>query len=186
MFWKALFMLVCSMVVVFIFWEKLSPNMLRSWGVSANLSGFTVQRELSDQQPGQLSQETVEMVKKDAFINIVKSMPVDNQKLVDDRNFIFRSLYEPTTSPYPEVISQIVICPDEFKPKLIQHVNGTIYTAYAGERMNFGVCARDLVVYKAGYGIFNCGKKGVFEMEVFSKKDNFANLLQSFSCNGKK
>lgn len=124
-------------------------------------------------------------VKSDKIlIRIQKSKVEASQKLINDRIDVLNSLFEPTKSPYPEVITNIIDCSSEFKPKATDVKNGKIFTLFAGERFNYGLCSRDLIRYKSLYGIFDCKNKGVFEIRIFGNDTSYIQkIMQSFSCN---
>lgn len=61
--------------------------------------------------------------------------------------FLLESLFSPTDSPYPEVLTNVIQCPEECKPKTKETENGIIYTLFAGDRFTYGICAQDLVAY---------------------------------------
>jgi hypothetical protein len=120
----------------------------------------------------------------DTQIFIDRTKINDHKKYINDKKFLFESLFLPTTSPYPEVITNIIECPSEFKPKVRNINNGAVYSLFAGERFNYGICVKDLVMYQSEYGIFDCKGKGIFEIRVFSNsnKEKIKQILESFKC----
>ena len=152
------------------------------WGINLNISGFKFISYFQD-KTSFLKVEKLEASDANATIRIHRINIDDHRKYIADKQFVLTSLFLPTTSPYPEVITNIIECPDEFKPKVKMVYNGTIYSLFAGERFNYGICAKDLIKYYSEYGIFDCGTKGVFEISVFSTDDKrIKRVIGSFKC----
>lgn len=163
------------------FYGGISGHLLR-WRISLDLSNFKLSSFTKDKTSFSKA-EKLEAVSGTTKVFIKKAEIQDHKKFIEDKKFLFNSLFLPTTSPYPEVITNIIECPDEFKPKVKTVYNGTIYSLFAGERFNYGICSRDLVKYNSEYGIFDCGTKGVFEIFVFSDNTNkIERIMQSFKC----
>lgn len=171
-----LFSLVLSFLIIF---SLNFPSIkLFVWGVNFNLPNWQSYNVSSE------NGDSLEIISKDLKITIVKSVSENNSKFINDKKELLRLLFEPTTSPYPEFITNIVKCGDEFKPKKQVVKNGVIYNLYAGERFNYGVCSKDLVRYYSRYGIFDCGRKGIFEVNLFSTDDlKIDKIIKSFKCN---
>ena len=54
---------------------------------------------------------------------------------------------------------------------------------FAGARLNYGVCAQDLVEYYSTYGSFECKEKGIFGVRLFSKtEEQLQPFIESFAC----
>ena len=159
----------------------ISGHLLR-WRISLNLSNFKLISYFQDKTSFS-KVEKLEARDANTTIKIHRINIDDHKKYIADKQFLFSSLFLPTTSPYPEVITNIIECPDEFKPKVKTVYNGTIYSLFAGERFNYGVCSKDLIKYYSEYGIFDCATKGVFEIFVFSDNTNkIERIMQSFKC----
>ncbi|MBI2592748.1 MAG: hypothetical protein HYW37_01115 [Candidatus Colwellbacteria bacterium] len=128
--------------------------------------------------------DSLELVSDDSKARIVKSVAENSGKFINDKKEILKLLFEPTTSPYPEFITNIVKCDEEFKPKEEKVESGVIYSLFAGERMNYGICSEDLIKYHSRYGLFDCGGKGIFEVNLFGADDaQIDKIIKSFSCN---
>lgn len=156
---------------------------ISQWGISLDLSKFELINFFEDKTNFSTVQR-LEAVNDKVSVFIDRTKISDHKKYIEDRKFLLESLFEPTTSPYPEVITNIIECPGEFKPKINEAKNGVIYTLFAGERYNYGVCAHDLVKYQSLYGIFDCKGKGVFEVRIFSSdsKEKIKQTMGSFKC----
>ncbi len=147
-----------------------------------NISRFKLINFSNEKNRTSLSQ-TLEVKKDDIIIKLTKTVIDDHQKIISDRKFLLNLLFMPTISPYPQEITQVIECPKEFKPKSEIIKDGEVFTLFAGERFNFGICSQDLVKYSAVYGIFDCGEKGVFEIWLYGKNENdLTALAKSFSC----
>lgn len=168
-------------------YPKIAPNkdqaqlILQKWGVNLAAADFTFKNHAQDKEGRQ--KEELELTQDKDTVKLTRIKAESSQKYVEDKKFLFQSLFLPTTSPYPEVITNIIECPEEFKPREREVENGIIYTVFAGERLNYGVCSRDLVEYYAAYGIFDCKQKGVFELQVFSKEKGMPEeIAKTFRC----
>ncbi len=152
------------------------------WRINLNISGFKL-ISYSQDKTSFSKVEKLEAVSGTTQIKIHRINIDDHKKYIADKQFVLESLFLATTSPYPEVITNIIECPDEFKPKVRETNNGVVYTLFANERLNFGVCSKDLIKYHSEYGIFDCNKKGVFEIFVFSTDDKkIKEVMGSFKC----
>lgn len=187
------FILVVLLIIVglaFLFAQRSIQGKLLFWGVNMDLPGFAMTSFMTERTKA-VQEETLEARSASSgqanVVRITRSKVENNQKLIDDRIYLLKSLFVLTTSPYPEVLSNNITCPEEFKPKEIGRGKGggerVIYTLFAGERFNFGVCSQDLIKYKAVYGIFDCGGKGVFEVKMFGQDINdLKSTVALFSC----
>lgn len=176
-------LLIALVIIIsgFLLKDALSSPLNR-WRIKMDLSGAQITNTAVDKTKTYQT-ETLEAKSGEIFIKIAKTETEDHQKFIHDRKFSLNSLFVPTTSPYPEVITNIIECPDEFKPKSQALEKGEIFTLFAGERFNFGICVSDLVKYSAIYGIFDCGQKGIIEFWLFGKKkEDLLAKVKTFSC----
>ncbi|MFH1423449.1 MAG: hypothetical protein ABIG29_00645 [Candidatus Nealsonbacteria bacterium] len=184
---KILFILLFGAILFFVlyifsFEKDGAARHLEKWGVGMNIEGFLIEN-FSSEESGGVSKEVLDARRGSAFVKITKIKTVSPQKYIEDKNFLLNSLFLPTTSPYPGVITNIIECPEEFRPKVKAVENGTVYALFAGDRFNYGVCAQDLVAYFSAYGIFDCPKKGIFEIRIFSKEEkDVGSIIGSFKC----
>lgn len=169
--------------IIYLFLNTTLTGNLYRYGVKMNTTGL----KLADRYKERDSTNEVEWIAADAkdtklFLGHINA--ADATKYINDKTFLLNALYEQTKSPYPEVITNTIDCPDEFKPVKINTGFGTVYSLFAGERYNFGVCTKDLVKYTALYGLFDCGNKGVFEVKLFSSNGLPAiqMIMESFRC----
>ena len=155
---------------------------LGKWQVGFNSAGLTL-TDFSKVSERTLTKETLQAGGGNTILKMTKIKTNAPAKYAGDKKFLLESLFSPTTSPYPEVITNIVECPEEFKPKVQETEQGTIYTLFAGDRFTYGICAKDLVAYHSSYGIFDCKEKGIFEVQLFAKtKEGLEPVIESFVC----
>ena len=113
--------------------------------------------------------------------------PESGRAYLKERAALLKSVFEPQLPPYPEFLTKEAGCADTYKPVEKQAAYGPYFLLYAGERFGYGVCADDLIQYKASFGIFYCEKSGnAFEIEYFAPKETdeniFTQLNDSFRC----
>lgn len=127
--------------------------------------------------------EKLEIRREGIIVRITKVKTSSPRKYAEDKKFLLESLFSQTAAPYPGVITNVIECPEEFKPKIVEAENGTMYTFFAGERFTYGICTQDLIVYYSTYGIFEC-KNDIFEVNVFSEKEGEEpeRIVESFHC----
>ncbi len=115
----------------------------------------------------------------------------DADTYIDEKRFETDSLFYTVPSPYPDVITQIIVCPDEFHPIINETEDkdrGLIfYILYAGERFNYGVCSEDLIRYKSILAFIYCkDKEELYQVELFTPVDEFnqtsIDMIESFRC----
>lgn len=159
-------------------------SQLARWGVAMPAGReFSVAAFRRSSTPT-LRREDLEARRKNMFLYITRTETEFPQKYIGDKRAVLESLFEQTTSPYPGVITNVIECPEKFKPKTLTIDRGTIYTLFAGERFTYGVCADDLVAYRSLYGIFDCARKGVFEVRLFTPlaEPVPGDIMRSFNC----
>ena len=152
------------------------------WGIVIDLPEFEFKDFFKDETRS-LKKEILEAEKGSSILKITKTDVASHEKYIKDKKFLLNSLFLPTTSPYPGIITNIVECPKEFRPEETTLENGVMYTLFAGERFNYGICNKDLVKYYSIYGIFDCKEKGIFEIHAFFEEERgLESVLQSFRC----
>lgn len=178
-----IFLSVCGVTVYFVQYFKSPAYTLKRWGVQLSIPDRT-KNYVNFQRDPSTNQEQIIIEYSSMRIVLDRIFKEHPDKLLRDRQLMVESLFEPMTNPYPEVLSSVVVCDDEFKPRKLTISNGIYYVLFADERRNFGICARDLVRYNALYGIVNCKEKGVFEIRIFEDLLHHEGelLMQSFSC----
>ena len=94
-------------------------------------------------------------------------------------------LYAPQRPPYPEFLTQETACPARFMPKRRTMENGFAYTLFAGSRFTYGVCADDLIEYKAVIAFLACGSARAQKAEYFiPRTDPNADALRAQFLDG--
>ena len=165
------------------FYQGLSGHLLK-WGVNVDISGFKLLSFSKDKTSFSKAEKLEAVSDNDTTRVFIDRTEINShRKYIEDKRFLVNSLFLPTTSPYPEVITNVIECPNEFKPKEKVIGNGVVYTLFAGERFNYGICSQDLIKYQSVYGIFDCKDKGIFEIRIFSTDDKkIEEIIQSFKC----
>jgi hypothetical protein len=154
------------------------------WNVTFSQKGFAMKSFSKSSEGEALSRETLTAQSNSDTLFITRSKVSNNKKMVEDKRFILKAQYEPVTADYPGIITNIISCPADFKPKEETVSNGFIFNLYAGQRYNYGICSKDLITYNSSYGIFDCGTKGIFEVMDFTKGsfEKATQVVKSFSC----
>ncbi len=112
---------------------------------------------------------------------------VEAQRYSSGQSTLLESQYDERLPPYPEFLTNQTGCDERFLPQRRAHVRGMFYLVHADERFNYGLCAEELVRYRAGFGIFYCepGEK-IFQIEYFVQKDSpdgqVERFMDSFNC----
>lgn len=182
MFGFGIFLLMLFIVVSLMLFSKSLSGRIAWWGIDLDVSGLRLV-SFSKDQTSFSEVEKLEAVSGTTKIFIDRTEIEDHKKYIEDKKFLLTSLFEPTTSPYPEVITNTIECASEFKPKARNVGNDIVFTLFAGERYNYGVCALDLVKYQSLYGIFDCKDKGIFEIRIFSTfREILKRIIGSFKC----
>jgi|GEM_PF-2078580 len=97
------------------------------------------------------------------------------KSIVADKRFLIENLFKTQPSPYPDVVSNSVNCPDQFRPVPHDTANASMwrfaYTIYANDRFIFGECSDEAIFYSAAYiFIYNHKEKILNEIKYFTPK----------------
>lgn len=170
---RSFWLFLAILIVSFLCFSVVPNWRLFFWGVRLEgLNAFSVNL-----------QKDVVVVHNKRFDILIKRTKTDNNKrAIDTKISNLMNLYKPATSPYSEAITNILGCDAEFWPVEIAVENGKAFSLFANERMSYGVCSTDLIKYKAAYGVFDCGVKGIFEVGAFSQSDGAEEVIKKFGC----
>jgi hypothetical protein len=95
------------------------------------------------------------------------------KKIMEDKRFLIDNLFKTQPSPYPDVVSNSINCPDRFKPVPADSLNERMwlfaYKIYANDRFIFGECTDDAAFYISAY-IF-----------IYSRKNKILNEIKFFT-----
>lgn len=110
--------------------------------------------------------------------NIEDSMAV---KIISDKKFLIENLFKTQPSPYPDVVSNQVDCPDRLKPLPFDSIYSNIrifaFRLYANDRFVYGECTDDVIIYTSAYIIaYNQKEKTLTEIKYFTPKLNPVNI----------
>lgn len=164
---------IVSLLLIFYFGFTLNGRLF-FWGVT--LKGLPIFFVNSQKESVTAHNRELEIIVKRTKTNI-------NKLIIETKTTTLMDLYKGTSTPYPEAITNISGCAQEFLPVELAVENGKAFSLFANERKSFGVCSADLIKYKAAYGIFDCGTKGVFEVGVFDLNDKASEAITKFRCN---
>lgn len=168
-------------------------DQLKLWRVT-----LTKAEKFKIENPKDINKDSYRITAKSGndIIKIKRLTDFDNN---DKKSFIknellsIDSLFEERVSPYPESITNEVICSDTYKPQKEEihstKYEATFYFIYAGERFNYGVCSEDLIVYESIYSLFDIkNKPEAYQLEIFtpknnpeSKKEELRDIIKSFN-----
>ena len=103
-------------------------------------------------------------------------------------------LFDTAQSPYPGEISDKIICSDKFKPKEEEIVSKTginihFITSYLNNRLQYGICLENQLVYRVYSGMFYCSNTlEWYQIEIitpltFATYDNeYKELFNKVDC----
>ena len=112
----------------------------------------------------------------------------------NDKKLYIESNYVKSLSPYPEVITNSIECPEEFKPKLTEYESEEMkllaYDFLTNDRFTYGVCSDDLTTHKAqSISVYCIKSKELYNMElsvpINGSENNLNMKYDAISCTGK-
>lgn len=89
---------------------------------------------------------------------------------------MINSIFEPLKTPYPSMVTNERICPEEFKPLKVNknNTNSTYYLMYSTNRYSYGACSWDSVKYRVILLFRYCeNDKELYRIELFIPIDDF-------------
>jgi hypothetical protein len=97
------------------------------------------------------------------------------RKIMEDKRFLIDNLFKTQPSPYPDVVSNSINCPDRFKPVPTDSINENMwmfaYKIFANDRFVFGECTDDEAFYTSAYiFIYSRKNKTLNEIKYFTPK----------------
>jgi len=111
----------------------------------------------------------------------------------NDKKLYIESSYVKSLSPYPEVITNTIECPEEFKPKLTEYENGDMrllaYDFLTNDRFTYGVCSDDLATHRGqSVSVYCIKSKELYNIELSVPINDSKNILNmnydAISCKG--
>jgi len=95
--------------------------------------------------------------------------------MADNKKFMIENLFKTQPSPYPDIVSNQVGCPDRLKPltfdTIVPNVRIFAFRLYANERFIYGECTDDVIVYTSAFIIaYNIKEKILTEIKYFTPK----------------
>jgi len=128
------------------------------------------------------------------ILKVEHAKDVDTAKAkqyIDEKRFGIESLYQSIPSPYPDVVTRTIECPEKFKPIFDitdqDSQDSFYYILYANDRFTYGVCSDDLIKYRAIFYLVYCEqKKEIYQIELFTAleelTDDLVDMLHSLKC----
>lgn len=110
---------------------------------------------------------------------------------LNEKKFGIESLYNPLPSPYPDVITREIVCPQEYLPVIGEDDNENfykiIYELFANDRLSYGACSPDSVAYKSIFSLIHCKKNNdLYQIKLFSPLESgnqeILSEIRNFSC----
>jgi len=117
------------------------------------------------------------------FLNVKTYLHISDsaaKAIVADKRFLVENLFKTQPSPYPDVVSNSVNCPDQFRPIPHDTANSAMwlfaYTIFANDRFIFGECSDEAIFYTSAYiFIYNRNEKTLSEIKYFTPKNKPVN-----------
>lgn len=106
----------------------------------------------------------------------------------EEQDSLLQGLFGTRPASYPGHLTNELECPPRFQPKRVELTGGdTAYSLYAGERLSFGGCGEDMLVYRAGLRFLHCEQdRTALRIEAFVPKEQDPSLadklVRSFGC----
>lgn len=193
-------MLIGAVVLLIIFSflsshrSRTLSEQLDEWKIHASgLEGFEIE-QLNKVVKSNI--ETFDVLAKKSN-QTIKISRIAGMSLVSARDYLnenqynIESLFEAYPSPYPDAVTNTIECPKEFKPlkneSSTNYTDKVYYVMYASQRFTYGVCSKDLAVYKSIFALVFCKNKNtVYKIEYFIPNNEFEEskikIVKSFSC----
>jgi hypothetical protein len=89
-------------------------------------------------------------------------------------------LFDTAQSPYPGVITDRIVCDDKYKPHpntatTTSGIGITYFSAFLNNRLQYGICTDDQIVYKVYTALFSCQQTNDwYSVEIIVPKENAA------------
>ncbi len=151
------------------------------------LDDFTITAQYGTLQRGEVNLSA----EKEGDILRIKVIPAQTAEAAEHytkgQSLLFSAQYDSRLPPYPEFLTNQTGCAERFLPERIETEYGPYYLVHADERFNYGLCADDLVRYKAGFGLLYCPESGkIVQLEYFTDEersfDDVDRIMRSFTC----
>lgn len=113
-----------------------------------------------------------------SYYNIPDSLAA---KRISDKKFLIENLFKTQPSPYPDIVSNEVGCPDRLKPlpfdTIYTNIKISAFRLYANDRFIFGECTDDVIVYTSAFIMaYNIKEKILTEIKYFTPKSSPVNI----------
>jgi len=187
-----IFALFPALAFAYIFFAPKSaeaPASLTERGFSMkDLSSFTITDEFGSDAESEEARIFAASQDARLRIKVISHATSDAaKKYAAGQSLLLLSQYDPRLPPYPEFLTNQTGCDARFMPVRKNAGSGTYYLLNSDMRFNYGLCADELIHYKAGFGIFYCPEiKKIVQIEYFIGKDRsfdaIDTFMRSFAC----
>jgi hypothetical protein len=104
-----------------------------------------------------------------------------------------QGLFDDAQNPYTGEISDEISCDNKYKPEIkkitINNIDITYYSGWMNDRMQYGSCLDDQLVYKAYSSLFYCSNQKIlyhlefiFSLENDPREQYFLSQIQNLKC----
>lgn len=109
-------------------------------------------------------------------------------KMILDKKFLIENLFIPQPSPYPDAVSNQVVCPDRLKPlpfdSIYPNLKVAAFRLFANNRYIYGECVDDVIVFTSAYiMVYNSEKNILSEIKYFTPKSTPVNVPEEVMRN---
>jgi len=177
---------VILIIIILLMLEQNSQNL-------AFIKDFSI-TDVEEKQVYGLPATQTSAIRSDQTIKILHLKGSDLKKtrlFLDEKKFGVESLYNSQPSPYPDVITREIVCPQEYLPIVEEDEDENfykiIYTLFANERFSYGACSPEIITYKSVFSLIHCKNSGdLYQIEFFSPLESYdeeiLNGIKDFSC----
>jgi len=190
---------VIFIVIIFLIYflntdSKSLSSQFSSWNIYAkHIENFVIETEKTESV---YNSDIIDLTAKNAEqilrVRKITNSPEDGAaNYINDKKTQLESIFDPYRSPYFEILTNKIVCPEEFNPiyRESTNINNKViyYILYANERFTYGVCSEDLIKYRAVVAFTYCkNTKDIYHLEYFIPNQEYTETaeetIRSFSC----
>lgn len=104
---------------------------------------------------------------------------VEADDMIESSMILMESLFDATAVSYPGVLSNEIVCNEEYVPikSHVRHKGEVLqyFVVYLTSRLTYGGCTDDLTAYKGVIGWKYCGHNQLMQMEIIYPKKEYSN-----------
>jgi len=167
----------------------------RGWNFS--LGGLDNEIKVSDVKPVKKYDHNVDSISSSlgqVKINIERISSADDdfyRLYFKDKGLFIESSYVKSLSAYPDIITNTIECPDEYKPEKYEKNGKDIeilsYVFLTNDRFNYGICSSDLITHKGIMISAYCPEShDLYDIKLLIPIDqenlNYKNIIENIKC----